>query len=392
MGLTRVRPAMLMTTSPSSVVGERSTRSGLRPAAATDRTSAPVVHDVLRSSGQPLEPAARAEMEARFGHDFGRVRVHADARASASARAVDAVAYTVGRDVVFADGRYQPGTGAGQALLAHELAHVVQQEGVTGSRPDAMGPLPLDGGPGDRSEIEARRAAGDVTAGRPAAVAAGSRGPALQRQTPGEDDPTRLRWPGGQRQPSYQLHLDPEIEASIAAAQQTQLLLAPETVRLSLSELDLDTILGTPPPPWLAAPTSPPAPPLVPAGAGPSEPRAASPGDLLRAVMRVPAIDSALTTLQTRAADQVTRDWHSLSTGGQVAVVTQTALIGGGALAGALSDPQARTFVLGLVQNRDIPVPGVPGLTFQFNLTGSDQRVRFDLTVGRLLPRSWGFK
>jgi hypothetical protein len=88
----------------------------------------PIVHDVLRSPGRPLEPPVRAEMEARFGHDFSRVRVHTDARAAESARAVDALAYTVGPGIVFDTGRYAPGTPGGRALLAHELTHVVQQD------------------------------------------------------------------------------------------------------------------------------------------------------------------------------------------------------------------------------------------------------------------------
>ena len=92
----------------------------------------PVVHDVLRSPGRPLDAATRAFMEPRFGHDFGGVRVHADARATASARAVNALAYTVGQDVVFGAGQYAPETGAGRRLLAHELAHTVQQHGTTG--------------------------------------------------------------------------------------------------------------------------------------------------------------------------------------------------------------------------------------------------------------------
>jgi hypothetical protein len=71
----------------------------------------------------------RGQMEARFGHDFSRVRVHADARAAVSARAVGAAAYTVGRDVVFGAGRYAPGTAEGRSLLTHELTHVVQQAG-----------------------------------------------------------------------------------------------------------------------------------------------------------------------------------------------------------------------------------------------------------------------
>ena len=91
----------------------------------------PVVHDVLRSSGRPLDPSARAFFEPRFGHHFGEVRVHTDAPAAASARAVGALAYTVGRDVVFGQGQYAPQTPAGRRLLAHELAHVVQQGAAT---------------------------------------------------------------------------------------------------------------------------------------------------------------------------------------------------------------------------------------------------------------------
>ncbi len=90
-------------------------------------TVPPIVHEVLRSPGQPLDPATRAFMEPRFGHDFSRVRVHTDVKAAESARAVNALAYTVGREVVFGAGRYAPGTMAGQRLLAHELVHVVQQ-------------------------------------------------------------------------------------------------------------------------------------------------------------------------------------------------------------------------------------------------------------------------
>jgi hypothetical protein len=87
----------------------------------------PVVHHVLRSQGRPLEAGTRAFMEERFGHDFSQVRVHTDGRAGASARAVNARAFTVGRDLVFDGGQYAPHTMAGRRLLAHELAHVLQQ-------------------------------------------------------------------------------------------------------------------------------------------------------------------------------------------------------------------------------------------------------------------------
>jgi hypothetical protein len=90
----------------------------------------PIVHKVLRSPGQPLDVASRAFFEPRFGHDFSQVRVHTDVEAAESARAVNAVAYTVGRDVVFGHGKFAPYSEAGQRLLAHELAHAVQQRGA----------------------------------------------------------------------------------------------------------------------------------------------------------------------------------------------------------------------------------------------------------------------
>jgi Domain of unknown function (DUF4157) len=87
----------------------------------------PIVHEVLNSPGRPLDPATRAFFEPRFGHDFSEVRVHTDARAAESARAVNALAFTVGRDVVFGQGHYAPGKSQGKRLLAHELTHVLQQ-------------------------------------------------------------------------------------------------------------------------------------------------------------------------------------------------------------------------------------------------------------------------
>ena len=93
--------------------------------AAASIQASPLVHQVLRSPGDPIDPATRSLMETRFGHDFSRVRVHVDAEAAASARVVNARAYTVGRDVVFGRGQSAPHTSAGRHLLAHELAHVV---------------------------------------------------------------------------------------------------------------------------------------------------------------------------------------------------------------------------------------------------------------------------
>jgi hypothetical protein len=151
-------------------------RSGTYHAGPT--TVAPIVHDVLRSSGQALDANTRAFMGAHFGDapvrplenprvqnqltvspaddeyereadaraaqvmqshvasrrhgfDFGSVRIHADARAVESARAMNALAYTVGRDIVFGAGQYAPATEAGRQLIAHELTHVLQQRGLS---------------------------------------------------------------------------------------------------------------------------------------------------------------------------------------------------------------------------------------------------------------------
>ncbi|ADW69491.1 eCIS core domain-containing protein [Granulicella tundricola] len=94
-------------------------------------TAPPSVHRVLSSPGQPLDAGARSFMEPRFGRDFSGVRVHHDAEAAESARAVDAHAYTVGQHIAFDQGRYDPGSSSGQHLLAHELAHTVQQGSVS---------------------------------------------------------------------------------------------------------------------------------------------------------------------------------------------------------------------------------------------------------------------
>jgi len=84
---------------------------------------------VLNSPGHPLDAAAREYMEPRFGHDFGHVRVHTNSAAAESAQSISAVAFTAENNIVFNSGQYSPGTSEGRRLLAHELTHVVQQEG-----------------------------------------------------------------------------------------------------------------------------------------------------------------------------------------------------------------------------------------------------------------------
>jgi hypothetical protein len=121
---------------------------------------------VLRSPGFALDAGTRAFFEPRFAHDFSRVRVHTDARAAESARAVNARAYTVGSSIVFDSRQYLPHTAAGRGLLAHELTHVMQQDEAGGAPPSRLS-LGL---PDDAFEQEADRAVEAAAAGQPAAV------------------------------------------------------------------------------------------------------------------------------------------------------------------------------------------------------------------------------
>jgi len=146
---------------------------------------APPVKEVLRSSGQPLDPATRGFMESRLGHDFSQVRIHADTRAAESASAINARAYTVGRDVVFGTGKFEPSTPHGRHLLAHELTHVVQQRAGVHLRNGLSKP-------GDRYERQADQVANYVDLGLPTASilnpaplvpGPGRTAPSLQKQS-----------------------------------------------------------------------------------------------------------------------------------------------------------------------------------------------------------------
>jgi len=128
-------------------------------------------------------------MEPRFGHDFGQVRVHTGEQAAESARAVSALAYTVGSDLVFGAGQYAPGTSEGQRLIAHELAHVVQQStGPVSGVPMADGLAVSE--PGDSFERAADQAAEQVMSGDAAGYGAGVSSPqaAIQRSYAGSFD------------------------------------------------------------------------------------------------------------------------------------------------------------------------------------------------------------
>ncbi len=118
----------------------------------------PVVHEALRSPGSPLPDGVRDRMQSHLAHDFSRVRVHTGDVAERAAAAVDARAFTVGRDIVVAGGEWEPDSERGQHLLAHELTHVVQQSASADTHPSV---LPVTE-PKDRSEHEAAHTAAEL--------------------------------------------------------------------------------------------------------------------------------------------------------------------------------------------------------------------------------------
>lgn len=120
----------------------------------------PIVHEVLRSSGQSLDPTTRAFMEPRFGHEFGNVRIHTGPQAATAAASIQARAFTLGRDVVFAAGEHDPRSESDKRLLAHELTHVVQQ------RRSYVPGQPAISAPGDFHERQADVVAEAALGGR----------------------------------------------------------------------------------------------------------------------------------------------------------------------------------------------------------------------------------
>jgi hypothetical protein len=149
---------------------------------AGEEEQASPVHDVVGSGGSALDPGTRSTMESAFGQSFDDVRVHTDAQASASAESVGANAYTVGSDIVFKGGQFDPGSAAGQRTIAHELAHVVQQSRGPVDGSDAPGGIKVSD-PSDRFERAAESTADQVMASVSASQpSASSAAPAVQRE------------------------------------------------------------------------------------------------------------------------------------------------------------------------------------------------------------------
>jgi len=189
---------------------QRKTRNS-EPGFRRDLALPPIVHNVLNASGQPLDVATRAFMEPRFGHDFSKVRVHTDTKAAESASAVNARAYTVGRDMVFAPRQYSPGTTMGNLLIAHELAHVVQQ-----SRTSASLQPRSTGLPDDALEREADAAAKQAMLGSPVTLSASVPAWALQYKM--QNRPVENFQPDPTKAKACLVHMHGEEKTALAVA------------------------------------------------------------------------------------------------------------------------------------------------------------------------------
>lgn len=164
----------------SAVMHLQKTAGNASVAAALEEQEPSAVKDVVGSGGgSPLDRETKGFMESRLGADFSDVRVHTDGKASESATSVQAYAYTVGSDIVFQSGKYEPDSDSGKRMLAHELTHVVQQRSGPVDGTPAAGGIKISD-PSDRFERAAESSADRVmSSAGPAPIAAAP--PSLQR-------------------------------------------------------------------------------------------------------------------------------------------------------------------------------------------------------------------
>ena len=178
---------------PAGLLGLQRAAGNAGAAALVEEERSPV-HDVVASGGMPIPTDVRADMEGRFGQNFGDVRIHDDHAAHQSAKSVNAQAYTVGSNIVFQEDKYDPASDAGKHMLAHELTHVVQQRNGPVDGTDAGGGVKVSD-PSDRFEREAVSNA-DRLMSAPAPVSAPAPGvqrvadetPSVQRQEAPEEE------------------------------------------------------------------------------------------------------------------------------------------------------------------------------------------------------------
>jgi hypothetical protein len=172
---------------------------------AQQESAQPVVQEVLRSPGQPLGVSIRSSMEPLFVADFSKVRVHTDLRAAESAQAVNALAYTVGHHIVFGADKYAPSSQNGRGLLAHELAHTIQQRNASGAPPSAD--------PHGIFESSADAAGREVATGQVVSGELPASGPGLSRAPA---PPTRTAFSGDKRMRTWRRYAEEEARRDAA--------------------------------------------------------------------------------------------------------------------------------------------------------------------------------
>jgi outer membrane protein OmpA-like peptidoglycan-associated protein len=378
-----------------------------------------------RVADAPLPTSLRGDMEQRFGHDFSKVRVHADVAAAETARAVNAAAYTVGNSIVFGAGRFAPDTSEGMRLLAHELTHVVQQSRTTSRmqrKPDASahndGPI---GGSKLRAPVTANL--DNFDHGSPALkpehdvqlhsivqlyFRLGTASPGTMLVLTGHTDLTgdergnvalgrrravevaaalaRLGVPtdfiriesAGEREPVVDTpDREPRNRRVEARFEQTPSAFQPPGTP-HFTPFDASKVPMPPPRPPIILPPSP-AVPTKPAGPPTpgmqSETRPGTAGDVVKALLALPVVKAKIEEVKNLAAS----DLAKLKPGEKIATATVGGAVVAGAIAGVISDPEARRFALDAIDGLEVPVPGVEALKLQVKTKDSGGVVTVDI-------------
>ncbi|HSK80355.1 MAG TPA: DUF4157 domain-containing protein [Thermoanaerobaculia bacterium] len=412
----RIADAVTSTASPAPVPEEERADLPSIPASSTLPGLGP---------GRPLDPEARAMLEPRFGRDLGAVRVHDGLEAAEAAQAAEARAFTMGRDVVFSPGQYAPGTPGGRRLLAHELAHVVQQSGS--ASPPAVQRSPWDVNPPQPAAQAAEPTAG---AQRPALVEIGatdlisSQDPRLAefaKTVQGALTPTSTVYVTGfwdastaTTEGGFQRG-DAEQRAKLAKTALSALGIPPKNIVTGAMDRNLlsdpsgspaglvriafhpmgfqlpqvapgpkqpvpsPRIPTAPPPIPRASPRLPSAPPSMstpPAGL-PKEvkPRKGETGDVAKAVLALPPVKEAL----DKAKEKALKDFKALPLEGKIGLITGAVAIAAGAAAGLATHPDVAKELLEKADGLEIPLPlpGVPG-KFKVQILNKKDAPEFD--------------
>lgn len=182
-------------------VGNAGVTTFLQRNAALEEEVSPVRELMNSGGGSALDEPTRNFMESRLGADLSDVKVHTGSKATEAARSVQAHAYTVGSDVVFQDGQYNPSSTDGKKMLAHELTHVVQQRSGPVDGTPAPGGISISD-PSDRFERAAEATADKVVSGEAAGPQPSGAGAGVQRQEAGEEEEEQLQAAAVQRQES----------------------------------------------------------------------------------------------------------------------------------------------------------------------------------------------